>query len=65
MKCAHHGSKYSSSEEFLEKINPDITVISCGEHNMYGHPSTETLQRLDDIETRVLRTDKDGAVLID
>ena len=65
LKCAHHGSKYSSSEEFLEKINPDITVISCGEHNMYGHPSTETLQRLDDIETRVLRTDKDGAVLID
>ena len=65
LKYAHHGSKYSSSEEFLEKINPDITVISCGEHNMYGHPSTETLQRLDNIETRVLRTDKDGAVLID
>lgn len=65
LKCAHHGSKYSSSEEFLEKISPDITVISCGEHNMYGHPSTETLQRLDDIKTIVLRTDKDGAVLID
>ena len=34
LKCAHHGSKYSSSEEFLEKINPDITVISCGEHKI-------------------------------
>ena len=64
LKCAHHGSRYSSCDEFLGSYSPDITVISCGEHNMYGHPSQETLERLDKTGCKIYRTDKDGAVVI-
>ena len=65
IKCAHHGSKYSSSEEFLSIYDPDITVISCGEHNMYGHPSPETLKRLQTTGTKIIRTDQNGAVILE
>ena len=64
LKCPHHGSKYSGSEELLEAYNPDITVISCGKHNMYGHPSPETLERLEASGCKIFRTDQDGAVVI-
>ncbi len=64
LKCAHHGSKYSSSDTFLSSYLPDMTVISCGEHNMYGHPSPETLERLEAIGCEVYRTDKNGAIII-
>ncbi len=63
-KCAHHGSRFSSSEAFLEKASPAITVISCGLYNRYGHPHEETLKRLSDMGSRVYRTDKDGAITI-
>ena len=42
-KAAHHGSKYSNSEEFLEKLSPDISAISCGKNNRYGHPGKEAV----------------------
>ena len=42
-KAAHHGSKYSNSEEFLEKLSPDISTISCGKNNRYGHPGQEAV----------------------
>ena len=42
-KAAHHGSKYSNSEEFLEKLSPDISTISCGKNNRYGHPGKEAV----------------------
>ena len=65
LKCAHHGSKYSSSEEFIEGYDPDIAVISCGKNNMYGHPAPETLERLKEEGSFIYRTDLDGAVIIE
>ncbi len=65
LKCPHHGSKYSSSEDFLRWYSPDVVVISCGEHNMYGHPSREALERLDETGATIYRTDHMGAVIID
>ena len=65
LKAAHHGSGYSSSEEFLEYVSPDFAVISCGVDNSYGHPHEETLQRLEAVGTSVYRTDRCGAVIIE
>jgi len=64
LKCPHHGSKYSSSPEFLEAVSPDFTVVSCGRYNNYGHPSPETLDRLTDVGSIIYRTDKTGAIII-
>ena len=64
LKVAHHGSKNSTKEEFLRQCSPAVAVISCGEHNTYGHPHKETLERLNDIGTAVYRTDCSGAVQI-
>lgn len=64
LKVAHHGSKYSTSEAFLKKINPDYSMISVGEHNLYGHPSGETLSRLADIGTHTYRTDECGGIMV-
>ena len=58
LKVAHHGSKYSSSQEFLKAINPQIAIISVGK-NPWGHPTKEVLKRLQNIGTQILRTDKD------
>ncbi|MGI6211161.1 MAG: DNA internalization-related competence protein ComEC/Rec2 [Anaerovoracaceae bacterium] len=62
LKVAHHGSKYSSTREFLEEARPKVAVISVGRRNMYGHPSPETIDRLEKCGARVFRTDRDGAV---
>jgi len=64
LKVAHHGSKYSTSDIFLENVKPKIAVISVGAKNTYGHPTPEVLQRLDKFGIKVLRTDKDGDVKI-
>ncbi len=64
LKVAHHGSKNSTKEEFLRQCSPAVAVISCGEHNTYGHPHKETLERLDDMGTAIYRTDCSGAVQI-
>ena len=64
LKCPHHGSRYSSCDSFLESYSPDITVISCGRYNNYGHPAQETLSRLANINTHIYRTDQTGAVII-
>jgi len=63
LKVGHHGSRYASSEEFLFAVKPEITVITVGE-NGYGHPATDTLNRLDNIGAEVYRTDLDGIVEI-
>jgi len=60
LKVAHHGSRSSSSEVFLNAVSPEIAVISAGRNNSYGHPHTEILSALS--SCRVLRTDMDGAV---
>ncbi len=64
LKVAHHGSKNSTKEEFLQQCSPTVAVISCGERNTYGHPHKETLERLNDAETTVYRTDCSGAIQI-
>ena len=65
LKCPHHGSRFSSSERFLKTYNPDLTIISCGENNFYGHPHRETLERLKEVGTKTIRTDERGAMIID
>ncbi|OGZ63549.1 MAG: hypothetical protein A2998_02935 [Candidatus Staskawiczbacteria bacterium RIFCSPLOWO2_01_FULL_37_25b] len=65
LKTAHHGSKYSTSEEFLQSVNPKIAVISSGAKNSYGHPTPEVLQKLEKFGIKILRTDKDGTIKIE
>jgi competence protein ComEC len=64
LKIGHHGSKNSTTEEFLAAVHPRLAVISSGENNSYGHPSPDLLERLEKAGVRVLRTDRDGAVHI-
>ncbi len=64
LKAGHHGSRYSSSPEFLRRIHPRIGVISCGRANRYGHPHAETLARLRAAGCKILRTDELGAIRI-
>ena len=64
LKVAHHGSRYSTPEAFLEAVRPACGVISCGAYNSYGHPHAELLERLAAEGVRVFRTDRGGAVTI-
>lgn len=62
LKAAHHGSQNSGSQEFLERICPEIAIISSGENNIYGHPHKETVERLESMHCTVYNTASDGAV---
>lgn len=64
LKVGHHGSRYSTGEEFLEKIKPELAVISCSATNTYGHPSEETIERLISAGAKVLITKDVGAVSV-
>ena len=64
LKVSHHGSETSSSPHFLSHIQPRFGVISCGNHNRYGHPAQDTLERLAARHIIPLRTDQLGAVKI-
>lgn len=64
LKISHHGSKTSSSEEFLEKVSPFLAVISSGLDNSYGHPHKEVLASLEKYGINILRTDKQGDIKI-
>jgi beta-lactamase superfamily II metal-dependent hydrolase len=61
LKVAHHGSKYSTSDLFLQNVKPEFAVIEVGK-NTYGHPTPETLQRLENSGIKVLRTDINGDI---
>jgi competence protein ComEC len=63
LKVAHHGSKYASSNEFLDKVAPKDAVISVGKNNRYGHPSAEALDRLTVHKINILRTDEKGDII--
>jgi len=63
LKCGHHGSKTSTSANFLKAVDPLYTVVSCGQDNPYGHPHKGTLEKLSKLGTRVYRTDEDGTIL--
>ena len=62
VKVAHHGSRTSSSEEFLEQVKPEYAIISCGQDNDYGHPHKEVIGRLKGV--KIYRTDKEGTILV-
>ena len=62
LKVAHHGSRFSSSIEFLKKTSPLVAVISVGKNNSYGHPAPETIEKLDSLGIITYRTDEDGAI---
>ena len=64
LKVGHHGSSTSSTEEFLDAVNPKVAIISCGEGNSYGHPHRETLERLNAAGADVFRTDESGGIEI-
>lgn len=60
LKVGHHGSKTSSSKNFINEINPKYSVISVGKYNRYGHPNKEVLNNLDN--SKIYRTDQDGSI---
>ncbi|MDR1558295.1 MAG: MBL fold metallo-hydrolase, partial [Clostridiales bacterium] len=62
LKVGHHGSVSSTSDEFLEAVNPTMAVISCGQGNTYGHPHTETSAKLTEKNITVYRTDTMGTI---
>ena len=61
LKVGHHGSKTSSSEEFINEIKPKYSIISVGKNNRYGHPNKEVLENLDN--SKIYRTDQDGSIM--
>lgn len=63
LKVAHHGSKYSSGQTFLDHTTPQIAIISVG-GNSYGHPAQEAIDRLTNAGANIYRTDQKGAVII-
>lgn len=62
LKAGHHGSKGSSSEAFLDQLQPSLALVSAGENNRYKHPNDETLKRFKERHIKVLRTDQNGAI---
>ena len=64
LKVAHHGSRHSSTDYFLDEATPDVAVISCGEGNIYGHPHEEALARLIAHDADIYRTDINGDVTV-
>lgn len=64
LKAAHHGSGNSTSEEFVQLINPRVALISAGRDNSYGHPHEETLERLASCGCLVYQTPVSGAVTV-
>lgn len=61
LKVGHHGSKTSSSKEFIDTIKPKYSIISVGKNNRYGHPNKEVLDNLKD--SKAYRTDIDGSIM--
>lgn len=57
LKVAHHGSKSSSTKDFIDKVDPDIALISLKENNIYNHPHKEVLKTLEDKDIKIYRTD--------
>ena len=64
LKVGHHGSDSSSSKEFIEKVKPSISIISVGKGNKYGHPKSNTIDLLNKNNSKILRTDELGTVII-
>ncbi len=65
VKIGHHGSAYSTSDEFLSRFKPELSVLSVGTVNRYGHPAARTLERIDAVKGELLRTDASGATILE
>ena len=65
LKVGHHGSSTSSSKKFLNQVLPQISIVSVGKDNDYGHPHDEVIDRLEKIGTLIYRTDEKGNILIE
>jgi len=63
LKVAHHGSKYSTTGAFLDKVTPKDAVISVGKNNSYGHPTEAVLEALKERNINILRTDEKGDII--
>ncbi len=63
LKVGHHGSENSSSEDFLKAVTPQASIISVGTDNSYNHPHAEAIKRLNDIGSKIYRTDSVGTVI--
>jgi len=64
LKVAHHGSRTSSSDDFIKRAGAEVAVISVGEGNSYGHPAPEVISRLQKGGANIYRTDEDGEVIV-
>ncbi len=64
LKVAHHGSKYATAADFINRVKPSVAVISAGEWNRYGHPAQAVLDRLNAAGVKVYRTDLQGEITI-
>lgn len=64
LKIGHHGSSTSSSEEFIELVNPEIGIISAGVMNKFNHPSTKIVNRYKERNVKLFRTDHEGAIIL-
>lgn len=64
LKVSHHGSKTSSTQNFIDSVKPKDALISCKENNKYNHPSEETLKTLNENNINIYRTDKNKAITI-
>ena len=64
LKVAHHGSKYASAQDFVDRVKPEVAIISCGEWNRYGHPAQAVLDRLRAANVKLYRTDLQGEITI-
>lgn len=65
IKVGHHGSNTSSSEDFINAVAPDLSIISVGKDNSYRHPSNEVIERLNKINSEIYRTDEVGNIFIE
>ena len=65
LKVGHHGSSYSTASLFLDKVNPSFAAISVGKNNIYKHPASSTLEKLNKKGIKVYRTDLDGTILFE
>ena len=64
IKVAHHGSKTSSIEQFVEKVQPKVALIGVGENNNFGHPGQDIIKRFENIKCNIFRTDKMGEITL-
>jgi competence protein ComEC len=64
IKISHHGSKYATSNDFLNRVKPEVAIVSCGAWNRYGHPSQAVLDRLKAANVKLYRTDLQGEITI-